>query len=72
MNKPYSEFDETYFKKMLENNALYFNQQLKKFLKPKNFGILKKLSYHTLRTSFPQCDLKTFKKFLKQFLGLNT
>ncbi len=42
MNKPYSEFDETYFKKMLENNALYFNQHLKKFLKTKNFGILKK------------------------------
>jgi farnesyl diphosphate synthase len=42
MNKPYSEFDETYFKTMLKNNALYFNQHLKKFLKPKNFGILKK------------------------------
>ena len=42
MNKPYSEFDETYFKKMLENNVLYFNQHLKKFLKTKNFGILKK------------------------------
>ena len=42
MNKPYSEFDETYFKTMLENNGLYFNQHLKKFLKPKNFGILKK------------------------------
>ena len=42
MNKPYSEFDETYFKTMLENNALYFNQQLKKFLKPQNFGILRK------------------------------
>jgi farnesyl diphosphate synthase len=42
MNKPYSEFDETYFKTMLKNNALYFNQRLKKFLKPKNFGILKK------------------------------
>ena len=41
MNKPYSEFDETYFKTMLENNALYFNQHLKKFLKTKNFGILK-------------------------------
>ena len=42
MNKPYSEFDETYFKTMLKNNALYFNQNLKKFLKTKNFGILKK------------------------------
>ena len=42
MNKPYSEFDETYFKTMLENNALYFNQHLKSFLKTKNFGILKK------------------------------
>ena len=42
MAKPYSEFDETYFKTMLENNALYFNQHLKKFLKTKNFGILKK------------------------------
>ena len=42
MNKPYSEFDETYFKTMLENNALYFNLHLKKFLKTKNFGILKK------------------------------
>ncbi len=41
MNKPYSEFDKTYFKTMLENNALYFNQNLKKFLKTKNFGILK-------------------------------
>ena len=42
MNKTYSEFDETYFKKLLENNSLYFDQQLKKFLKQKNFGILKK------------------------------
>ena len=42
MNKPYSEFDETYFKTMLENNALYFNQHLKNYLKTKNFGILKK------------------------------
>ena len=42
MNKTYSEFDETYFKTLLENNSLYFDQQLKKFLKQKNFGILKK------------------------------
>ena len=42
MNKPYSEFDETYFKTMLENNALYFNRHLERFLKSKNFGILKK------------------------------
>ena len=42
MNKTYSEFDETYFKTLLENNSLYFGQQLKKFLKQKNFGILKK------------------------------
>ena len=42
MNKPYSEFDETYFKTILKNNSLYFNQHLQKFLKPKNFGILKK------------------------------
>ena len=41
MNKAYSEFDETYFKKLLENNSLYFNQHIKKFLKQKNFGILK-------------------------------
>ena len=42
MNKTYSEFDETNFKTLLENNSLYFGQQLKKFLKQKNFGILKK------------------------------
>ena len=42
MHKAYSKFDETYFKKLLENNSLYFDQQLKKFLKQKNFGILKK------------------------------
>jgi farnesyl diphosphate synthase len=42
MKKTYSEFDETYFKTLLENNSLYFGQQLKKFLKQKNFGILKK------------------------------
>ena len=42
MNKPYSEFDKTYYKKKLENNAHNFNQQLKKFLKQKNFGILRK------------------------------
>ena len=42
MNKAFSEFDETYFKKLLENNSLYFDQQLKKFLKQKKFGILKK------------------------------
>ena len=42
MNKLYSEFDETYFKKMLKNNTFYFNKHLKKFLKTKNFGILQK------------------------------
>ncbi len=42
MKKVYSEFDETYFKKLLENNSLYFDQQLKKFLNQKNFGILRK------------------------------
>ena len=41
MNKAYSEFDETYFKNLLENNSLYFDQHLKKFLNQKNFGILK-------------------------------
>ena len=41
MNKAYGKFDETYFKKLLENNSLYFDQHLKKFLKQKNFGILK-------------------------------
>ena len=41
MHKAYSKFDETYFKKLLENNSLYFDQHLKKFLKQKNFGILK-------------------------------
>ena len=42
MNKPYSKFDKTYFKTLLENNSLYFNQQLRNFLKQRNFGILKK------------------------------
>ena len=42
MNKAFSEFDETYFKTLLENNSLYFDQQLKKFLKQRKFGILKK------------------------------
>ena len=41
MNKAYSEFDETYFKNLLENNSLYFDQHLKKFLNQKNFGIFK-------------------------------
>ena len=41
MNEAYSEFDETYFKLLLENNSIYFDQNLKKFLKQKNFGILK-------------------------------
>ena len=42
IKKVYSEFDETYFKKLLENNSLYFDQQLKKILKQRNFGVLKK------------------------------
>ena len=41
INKAHSEFDETYFKKLLENNSHYFDQQLKKILKQKNFGLLK-------------------------------
>ncbi len=41
MNKALSEFDGAYFKKFLENNSLYFDRQLKKFLNKKNFGILK-------------------------------
>ena len=41
INKTHSEFDESYFEKLLENNSRYFDQQLKKFLKQKNFGILK-------------------------------
>ncbi len=42
MSKVFSEFDTTYFKTMLENNSLYFDHSLKKFLKNKNFGLLKK------------------------------
>ncbi len=41
IKKAYSEFDETYFKKLLEKNSVYFDQQLKKLLKQKNFGLLK-------------------------------
>ena len=41
INKAYSEFDETYFKKLLEDNTVYFNQQIKKIFKQKNFGVLK-------------------------------
>ena len=41
INKTHSEFDESYFEKLLENNSRYFDQQLKKILKQKNFGILK-------------------------------
>ena len=41
-NKAYREFDETNFKKLLENNSIYFDQQLRKFIKQKNFGVLKK------------------------------
>ena len=41
MSKAFSEFDETHFKTLLENNSLYFDQQLKKFLKKKNFLIHK-------------------------------
>ena len=48
-NKAYREFDETNFKKLLENNSIYFDQQLRKFLKQKNFGVLKKpLEYSIL------------------------
>ena len=42
INKAHSEFDESYFKKLLENNSRYFDQQLKKILDQKNFGVLKK------------------------------
>ena len=42
INKAHSEFDEPYFKKLLENNSRYFDQQLKKILDQKNFGVLKK------------------------------
>ena len=41
INKAYSEFDETYFKKLLEDNTVYFSQQIKKIFKQKNFGVLK-------------------------------
>ena len=41
INKTHSEFDESYFEKLLENNSRYFDQQLKKILKQKNFGLLK-------------------------------
>ena len=41
INKAYSEFDETYFKKLLEDNTVYFGQQIKKIFKQKNFGVLK-------------------------------
>ena len=42
MSKAFSEFDETYFKTLLENNSIYFDKKLKKFLKQRKFGILKK------------------------------
>ena len=41
IDKTFSEFDETYFKKMLENNSIYFDQWFKKILRKKNFGLLK-------------------------------
>ncbi len=41
INKASSEFDETHFNKLLKNNSVYFGQQLKKFLRQKNFGVLK-------------------------------
>ena len=41
IKKTQSAFDQSYFKKLLENNSRYFDQQLKKILKQKNFGILK-------------------------------
>ena len=41
INKAHSEFDEPYFNKLLKNNSRYFDQQLKKILKQKNFGVLK-------------------------------
>ena len=42
VDKAFSEFDETYFKKMLENNSVYFEQQLKKKrLHLQGFGISK-------------------------------
>ena len=42
INKVYSDFDEAYFKKLLENNSRSFDNQLKKILILKNFGVLKK------------------------------
>ena len=41
IDKAFSEFDETYFNKMLEDNSVYFDQRLKKLLRQKNFGLLK-------------------------------
>ena len=41
IDKAFSEFDETYCNKMLENNSVYFDQRLKKLLRQKNFGLLK-------------------------------
>ena len=41
IDQMHSEFDESYFKKLLENNSHYFDQKLKKILKHKNFGVLK-------------------------------
>ena len=41
INKAYSEFDETYFKKLLEDNTVYFGQQIKNVFEQKNFGVLK-------------------------------
>ena len=41
MNKAFSEFDETYFNKMLENNSLYFDQRAKKIFKTEKFWNIK-------------------------------
>ena len=48
IKKTHSEFDESYFKKLLENNSRYFDQQLKNdfnppiecFVKSENLGRL--------------------------------
>ena len=48
MNKTSSKFDETYFKTLIKKNSLYFDQHLKKFLKQKNFGILKGPIEHSI------------------------
>ena len=67
IDKAFSEFDETYCNKMLENNSVYFDQRIKKNIKTEEFWLVERtnrvLDFRTRKRLRPLLCMETSKVF---------